>query len=47
MVEDYAYTGNNFRSDTDLTLPEDDMWDNRVKKDTIFILFLIFGQHMG
>ena len=33
MVEDYAYEGEEFREDPKLPLPEEEEWDDRVKKD--------------
>ena len=42
MGEYYAYTRTNFRGDPNISLPEDDQWDDTAKKDATFILFLFY-----
>ena len=42
MMEEYSHAGTKFRGDPKLPLPEDDQWDDRGKKDVIFIVFFIF-----
>ena len=43
MGEYYAYARTNFRSDPNITLPEDDQWDETTNKDATFILFLFYN----
>ena len=42
MVEHYAYARTDFRDEPDLSLSEDDQWNDRGKKDAIFIVFFYF-----
>ena len=42
MVEDYAYEGEYFCDDLELSLPEGEVWDDRGKKRHYPLLFFIF-----
>ena len=37
MVDDYAYTGFDFRGDPDLVLPEGFQWEDLGKKSILFL----------